>query len=154
MNSSLDRSYIYGLTDPTNTIRYIGQSINPRKRFCQHIVESRYSYSTSPVYQWIRTLTAISLRPGLIILGRYLVEDIVHQEARFIRQFQGQLLNKRPAGPIGFRGNMLIECLETRERFSSYAAIQRRHSCPIQSIKDSCSSGKSNTHCDLHFRKL
>lgn len=61
--------YIYGLKCPLeNSIRYIGKSIDPRKRLAGHIssaLRGQYNHRTS---RWIRKLLRLSLEPELVIL--------------------------------------------------------------------------------------
>lgn len=58
---------IYALTDPrTNEVRYVGKANNPAERFARHIRECRRR--RTPVYNWMRKLSAEGFEPGLIIL--------------------------------------------------------------------------------------
>ncbi len=52
--------YIYSLTDPRNNqIRYIGKSINPKKRIDNHLHVKRKSHCSC----WIQSLKSIGLKP-------------------------------------------------------------------------------------------
>lgn len=61
--------YIYGLHCPIEgVIRYIGKSINPKKRLCAHIggaLRGEYNHHTA---RWLRKLQADDLAPELVIL--------------------------------------------------------------------------------------
>lgn len=65
---------IYGLSDPRNgSIRYIGQTINPRQRLWAHIYESRSRMLNANAYithknHWINQLLRQNINPELKIL--------------------------------------------------------------------------------------
>lgn len=62
--------YVYGLTDPRDgRIYYIGQSVWPGSRRCDH--EKRARWCTRDSHGrcvWIKQLQAAGLRPGLLVL--------------------------------------------------------------------------------------
>lgn len=61
-------TFIYGLIDPrTNELRYVGKSVRPIERLATHIREAR-SGSILHSRRWIDGLTAVNLRPELLIL--------------------------------------------------------------------------------------
>src|SRR5678816_2476029 len=63
--------YIYGLFCPVvGKIRYIGKSVNPEKRYYQHLSDSRLSRFDFHVSRWIRKLLLVNLKPKLIILEK------------------------------------------------------------------------------------
>ena len=66
--------YIYGLTDPNGSIKYIGKSGNPRVRYDQHLAD----HADTPKTRWIRELLSNGYKPGLIIL-----EKVDPQQAYF-----------------------------------------------------------------------
>lgn len=58
---------IYGLVDPRDgQVRYIGQSINPAKRYKNHV--SLGSYGSPSKDDWIRNLLDQGCKPDLIII--------------------------------------------------------------------------------------
>ena len=70
--------YIYGLTDPNGSIKYVGQSVNPQLRYAQHLVDS----ADTPKTRWIRELLSNGYKPGLIIL-----EKVEPQQADFTEKW-------------------------------------------------------------------
>lgn len=58
--------YIYGLTDASGNVRYVGQSVLPWVRYDQHIADE----SDTPKARWIRQMLAKGNKPGLIILDK------------------------------------------------------------------------------------
>lgn len=78
--------YIYGLTDFNGDIRYIGQSVNPRLRYMQHLVDS----ADTPKTRWIRELLSKGYKPGLVIL-----EKVELQQANFTETWWIALGRKR-----------------------------------------------------------
>jgi hypothetical protein len=60
-------SYVYTLRHPTKQHEcYVGKSINPQKRFIQHL-ETANNGSTYPVYRWIRKMIREGFTPVLVI---------------------------------------------------------------------------------------
>lgn len=70
--------YIYGLTDPNGSIKYVGQSVNPQLRYVQHLADS----ADTPKTRWIRELLSNGYKPGLIIL-----EKVEPQQADFTEKW-------------------------------------------------------------------
>lgn len=64
-----DAVYIYALKDPdTGTIRYIGKSNNPRRRYNNHISNARNHRDGNRVGNWIRKLLSNNQKPTLEVL--------------------------------------------------------------------------------------
>lgn len=85
--------YIYGLRDPrTMEMRYIGSSVDPRKRLGEHINDLQ----DKPLSKWIIRLSRDKIKPKLVILGRtkaWFRDDL---EAMLIDQYEqsgAKLLN-------------------------------------------------------------
>ena len=66
---------IYALAEPEGrpdgrltpgTVRYVGYSKNPEKRFAEHLSDAEKL--TTPVYNWIRCLQNLGLKPLMVIL--------------------------------------------------------------------------------------
>lgn len=70
--------YIYGLHEPEDEedVRYIGASINPKRRYRNHLAEAR-TYGLSPRACWIWSVLSRGQTPGLKILA---VTDRAHQD--------------------------------------------------------------------------
>ena len=61
-------TYIYTLVDPiTNEVRYVGRSVNPKKRYHRHLSESRYG-TRSHKKAWVRSLIQQDQKPILEII--------------------------------------------------------------------------------------
>lgn len=58
--------YIYGLTDASGNVRYVGQSVLPWVRYDQHLAEE----ADTPKGRWIRQMLAKGNKPGLVILDK------------------------------------------------------------------------------------
>lgn len=82
-------SFIYALCSPFNgAVRYVGQSVNPEKRYKQHIYQSRRdSYKNRPKKIWIRRLESIGMKPEMKILERCTNEKGDDCEAQWIRYY-------------------------------------------------------------------
>jgi hypothetical protein len=58
--------YIYTLSDPnTNEVRYVGKTINTKRRYKQHLYDKR---QTSHKHSWIKSLKDIGLKPIMNII--------------------------------------------------------------------------------------
>lgn len=87
--------YVYALIDPrTDSVRYIGVSIDPAERLQAHIACSH----SEVVNAWIASLAAHSMVPRLVIVGSAVGFHAANKiENRLIyeyRQFHGGLLNR------------------------------------------------------------
>jgi excisionase family DNA binding protein len=78
------KTFIYGLTDPrTNSIKYVGKSDDPPKRYKHHV--ERASKDTTLKAEWIRQLLAEGLAPGIIILDEVPTDRWEFYERLWIR---------------------------------------------------------------------
>jgi ribosomal protein S16 len=87
--------YIYALTDPDGTPRYVGQSNNPHARLSNHTSQ----FAAPAVRDWVTKLREQGQKPGLCLLYRVTeTESAEEAEKRFIRELGtvGNLLNFRP----------------------------------------------------------
>lgn len=81
-------TFIYALCEPgTRTVRYIGKSDNPKKRFLGHL-HSTVKEKT-PLGEWLRT----GIVPSLIILREVPLKDWELAEERYIRLARGCKMN-------------------------------------------------------------
>lgn len=78
------KSYLYTLNCPFfGDIKYVGVSINPKKRFNNHLSKARKSTSTRK-RAWIKGLLNRGLKPILNIISEH-DRDIIHEvEKSFI----------------------------------------------------------------------
>ncbi len=95
---SLPPVYIYALTDPDETVRYIGRSIDPRRRFRAHFS----SKQLPAVRAWLRSLCDSGQLPGLVILEKTRDHNASRREmAHIYAHDQDSLLNVRGNGRPG-----------------------------------------------------
>jgi GIY-YIG catalytic domain-containing protein len=77
-------TYIYALHCPiSKTVRYIGKSVNPTKRFQQHIYFARTGRSRHHAAQWIRKVLAAGLEPTLEIFYEVKEDEDWREAERF-----------------------------------------------------------------------
>ncbi len=70
--------YIYALVDSiTNQIRYIGKTVDPKRRLCRHISKAT-SRCTTHKDCWIKQLITLNLKPYMIILQ--CVDEVIWKE--------------------------------------------------------------------------
>lgn len=78
------KSYLYTLNCPfTNQIKYVGVSIQPKKRFNTHLSKARQSTSTRKK-AWIKGLLNQNLKPLLNIISEHNKDEIHEIEKSFI----------------------------------------------------------------------
>lgn len=104
--------YIYGLTDTSNKVRYIGQSVAPWLRYDQHIVDN----SDTPKTQWIRSMLTKGKKPGLVILDKTDKKNARYTEMWWItlgKRKGWKLTNSsRPTWQTPEFGDMFAQCLK------------------------------------------
>lgn len=97
------KSYLYTLNCPfTNQIKYVGVSIQPKKRFNTHLSKARQSTSTRKK-AWIKGLLNQNLKPILNIISEH-DKDVIHEvEKSFILECKNkniELYNLTSGGEI------------------------------------------------------
>lgn len=76
--------FIYGLKCPiTDTIMYVGRSIQPTLRLGQHMATA--GYGDSPRAQWLAELKRQDLRPEIVILEECSSETVKEREIYWIK---------------------------------------------------------------------
>jgi len=115
----MDKHYIYGLFAPdTNKLRYVGYSINPTRRYREHIHHTHQYVSKNN--NWIISLKKNGYKPCLKIMEVCdTLEQGIQRESYWIRYFRkkGCKLNNHNDG-----GDGTIECSMTpknRQRISN-----------------------------------
>jgi hypothetical protein len=81
-----ETGYIYGLLCLLdNKVRYVGRTLEPARRFKQHVSESlgAHSHHDTPKVRWINDLDQQGLRPQLVILET--LEDLEFEWASYGR---------------------------------------------------------------------
>jgi group I intron endonuclease len=78
------RVFLYALCEPgTRTVRYIGQTKDPRKRFDKHLSAS--SKNKNHLGYWLRSILDRSAQPNMIILRDVPESDLDLAERKYIR---------------------------------------------------------------------
>lgn len=100
-----DRTYIYALLDPLNSVFYIGHSSKPKERLDQHIREAKKG-GGPPRCQRIRDILRDEKQPRIEILQETIRKEAVEIEKQWISWAVGQgydlmnmdfcSLNRRP----------------------------------------------------------
>lgn len=86
--------YIYKLIDPKNNeVRYVGKTINIKRRYKQHLYDKRTSHKSS----WVQSLRNQKLKPILEILEICNTDNWKEREIYWISQFSN-LTNLKEGG--------------------------------------------------------
>jgi group I intron endonuclease len=86
--------YIYKLIDPRNNeVRYVGKTINIKRRYKQHLYDKRASHKSS----WVQSLRTHKLKPVLEILEICNDNNWKEREVYWIGQFNN-LTNLKEGG--------------------------------------------------------
>ena len=89
--------YIYTLSHPTtNEVRYVGKTINIKRRYKQHLYDKLHSYKAS----WVKSLRNENLKPILTIIEECCDENWEDRERYWITQFDN-LTNTKQGGNGG-----------------------------------------------------
>ena len=104
-----DIAYIYALLDPRdNEVRYIGKTINPKRRLVEHLNDSKREYNYRAM--WIKSLLKENLKPLIKFLKICPLSDFVKYETEYIQLYKnGKLTNSDETGQgsIGRRQEIL-----------------------------------------------
>lgn len=101
--------FVYALVDPrTDTIRYIGQTINGMDRATAHWRRKTIREHNDLCHAWVRKLLSLQLVPEVVILEECSEDDLNLNEMFWIASIRasgGQLLNMTDGGEgtHGFR---------------------------------------------------
>lgn len=88
----MDISYIYILVDPiTKHIRYVGQSVKPKKRLSDHISFSKnHDTSYDHVHNWIKSMLKKNRIPIMIVIDECNVSKIDDLEKYYIAYYKNK----------------------------------------------------------------
>lgn len=115
---------IYGLADPlTLELRYVGQSLNHRRRFRRHLRSSLNP--KNHVHMWIAKLRCDGLEPMLVILASHIPSSNLNAEEQFYVAYhrgQGCDLTNLTDGGGGVSGYMWTD------------AAKKRHSATMKGV--------------------
>ena len=105
--------FIYCLKDPiTDELRYIGKSLNPKRRFTQHLWEASRGIKTHK-NNWIRKIISSGNVPVIEILEECDESNWAYRERYWIDFFSNVLTNATPGGD-----GVLFHTDETRKKIS------------------------------------
>jgi group I intron endonuclease len=89
--------YIYTLSHPiTNEVRYVGKTINIKRRYKQHLYDKRHSHKAS----WVKSLKNEGLKPVLTILETC-QDNWQEREIFWISQYDN-LTNLKQGGGVDY----------------------------------------------------
>ena len=91
--------FIYALLDPsTKEVRYIGKSVNPKRRYYEHLTsKSKYNCHKN---NWIKKLLSENIKPVLEIIEECNKENWCEREKHWIAQYDN-LTNATEGGEDG-----------------------------------------------------
>ncbi len=156
--------YIYALCEPdTEAVRYVGKSVNPRRRLYQHVSERAKTHKAF----WIRSLADRGRRPLLRVLEEVSEDDCSRREMYWIEHFRlsGSDLTNLTDGGDGAstdRARTHLSAVRRGVRFSQEhrAALRlawerRRERGVSEETRSKLSrAGKGRVFTEEHRRKL
>lgn len=160
--------YIYGLIDPiTGLIRYVGKSVNPRKRLNDHC--KRCSKSPSHINSWLLGLKKISMKPEILILDEVCENNWIFWEQFYISLLKSwglSLVNMTDGGenpPINKRKgykmsdearlNMSLAQVGNKNNLGKKMSLESRRKLS-NSLKGKIPPNKGIPHSDETKRKI
>lgn len=104
--------YLYTLEHPiTNEVRYVGKTINIKRRYKQHLYDKRSSHKAS----WVKSLKNDSLKPIMTIIEECTIDTWQEREIYWITQFDN-LTNHLNGGGVNY---VRTTKQETRDKLSA-----------------------------------
>jgi group I intron endonuclease len=90
--------YIYTLSHPeTNEVRYVGKTINIKRRYKQHLYDKRTTHKSS----WVKSLKQLGLKPIMTIIETCNETNWIDREKFWITQFDN-LTNLLDGGGVHY----------------------------------------------------
>jgi hypothetical protein len=122
----MKKEFIYCLKDPRDySVKYIGKSNNPKKRFKEHIKESKNKKTKKE--KWINKLIMLNLEPILEILKEINTGEYVIWEPFYIKKFKQEghkLVNddENGFGTISGKGRKILKKIheDSKIRINQY----------------------------------
>lgn len=108
-------TFIYALCEPgTRTVRYIGKSANPNKRFKQHVRES--VHAKTHLGHWLSRLVSAGAVPAMVVIRQVMGSGSLEEKRciRLARRIGMKLVN----GTDGGDGGSGSPSLATRKKVS------------------------------------
>ena len=116
---NMDRNgFIYTLQDPsTSQVRYVGQTVDPEKRYNLHLFHSRQGRARTHKEKWINSLLEQGIKPAIEIVWEGKLDQLDKKEIEFIALFKsfGANLTNTTQGGKSTRGRKCSE--ETKQKF-------------------------------------
>ena len=103
-----DIAYIYALLDPiTEEVRYIGKTIDPKKRILEHIYDCKRGSDYKS--RWVNSLLDRDLKPLMKLLKVCPLSEYQFYESEYIKIYKSdKLTNSDESGQGSFRRNKEI----------------------------------------------
>ena len=111
------QTFIYGLAELDGSVRYVGQTSDPKGRWRGHIAQADEG-STLRVHEWIWSLLKQGQEPRLMLLEIVPLDGWVAKEQEWIDRLMKSgagLLNMVPAGHGGDRSEFIDYTTEGRK---------------------------------------
>ncbi len=120
------KTYIYILQDPvTEAVRYVGKSINPKKRYYSHISKKLHANNIRYLSKWLNKLLVSGLKPVMTIIDEGDDNEWIDLEKYWISQFKSwgfKLVN----GTSGGDGNPGIEISEEQRKRIAISQLSKK----------------------------
>lgn len=117
--------YIYTLSDPdTNEVRYVGKTINTKRRYKQHLYDKR---QTSHKHSWITSLKKIGLKPIMIIIEECSSDNWEEREIYWISKYNNLTNNKLGGNGGDYKRTISQESIEKIRQANLGKILTKEH---------------------------
>lgn len=148
--------YIYALSDPyTNVVRYVGKTLEPRRRFSLHLSKARKAGKLRYSSTWIKSVLLSGAFPKFILLEVTTDTEWPNRERFWIAKYKslaevaGVNLTNLTDGGESNTGHR--PTLESRQRMSE---AQKRKPLPLASVREKISKSKIGHTVSVETRKI
>ena len=132
--------YIYTLSHPiTNEVRYVGKTINVKRRFKQHLYDKRHSHKAS----WVKSLKSEGLKPIMTIVETC-TDNWQEREIYWINQYDN-LTNLKQGGGVDYERTTSEETKEKIRQANLGKTLSEETKEKIGSSVSKKLSGKTKT---------
>ncbi len=124
-------TYIYSLEDPRkNKPRYIGKTVNVKKRLCAHIRRAKNKGNSTYKDNWIRKLLSEGVEPVLVIVDKVEGKQSNFWEQHYISLYKSWGFSLTNGTDGGDGGSTMLGVKQTKETVEKRTNTRRNNGRP------------------------